>query len=84
MSTETAVSDSSSKGKVPPVQVEGQQLYIDCLSCRVTGTAVSLFISAYLLAQTYAQPAVYSPMHHRVMLAAAGGFAALGVVRALV
>lgn len=29
---------------------------LDCLSCRITGTAVCLGLSAYLTAQTYARP----------------------------
>lgn len=55
----------------------------DCLSCRVTGTAVCLCISAYLAAHEYARPAA-SPIQHRFTLVMAGGFAVLGVMRALV
>lgn len=55
----------------------------DCVSCRITGTVVCLGLSAYLTAQTYARPPS-SPAHRIFSLAFAGGFAALGVVRALV
>jgi hypothetical protein len=55
----------------------------DCLSCRVTGSVVCGALSAYLLAQHYARPSA-SPIHQRVTLAMAGGFAALGIARALV
>ena len=53
----------------------------DCLGCRVTGTVVCLGVSAYLTAHHYAAPSP-SPVHRAVMLAVAGGFAAMGVVRA--
>ncbi len=54
----------------------------DCWKCRVTGTAVCLGASAYLLAQNYAQPSA-SRVHRMFTLLFAGGFAALGVARAL-
>lgn len=55
----------------------------DCLSCRVTGTVVCLGLSAYLAAQNYARPSS-SPAHRAFTLAFAGGFAALGIARALI
>lgn len=55
----------------------------DCLSCRITGTAVCLGLSAYLTVQTYARPPT-SPAQRTFTLAFAGGFAALGIARALV
>jgi hypothetical protein len=55
----------------------------DCLSCRITGTVVCLGLSAYLTLQTYARPPT-SPAQRIFTLAFAGGFAALGVTRALV
>jgi hypothetical protein len=55
----------------------------DCLSCRVTGTIVCLALSASTAVQHYARPAA-SPITRALTLAAAGGFAALGVARALV
>jgi len=54
----------------------------DCLSCRVTGTVVSLALSAYLAVETYARPPS-SPLHRKFMLLFSGGFAALGIGRAL-
>jgi hypothetical protein len=55
----------------------------DCLSCRITGTVVCLGLSAYLTLHTYAKPPT-SPAQRIFTLAFAGGFAALGVARALV
>ena len=57
--------------------------YQDCISCRVTGTVVCLSLSAYLTLQTYARPPT-SPAHRIFSLAFAGGFAAIGIARALV
>ena len=57
----------------------------DCLACRLTGTVVCLGASAYLAAHHYGQPtASTGPAHRAVMLAAAGGFLALGIARALI
>jgi len=55
----------------------------DCLSCRITGTVVCLGLSAYLTLQTYARPPT-SPTQRIFSLAFAGGFAALGIARAIV
>lgn len=55
----------------------------DCLSCRVTGTAVCLCLSGYLFANEYARPSV-SPFQRRFTLVMAGGFAVLGAVRAVI
>jgi hypothetical protein len=55
----------------------------DCLSCRITGTVVCLGLSAYLTAQTYARPPT-SPTQRIFTFAFAGGFAALGIARAIV
>lgn len=65
----------------PEVQ-ERARAATDCTACRVTGTVVCLGLSAYLAAQAYARPPV-SPAHRAFTLAFAGGFAALGVARAL-
>jgi hypothetical protein len=57
----------------------------DCLACRLTGTLVCLGASAYLAAHHYGQaPASTGPAHRAVMLAAVGGFLALGIARALI
>ena len=57
----------------------------DCLACRLTGTVVCLGACAYLAAHHYGQaPASTGPAHRAVMLAAAGGFLALGIARALI
>lgn len=64
-------------------EAEGQaRAAPDCTACRVTGTGVCLGLSAYLTAQTYARPPA-STAHRIFTLAFAGGFAALGVARAL-
>jgi hypothetical protein len=57
----------------------------DCTSCRVLGTGVCLATSATLAAQLYRNvPAVHSPTHRAVLTAFTAGFAALGVVRAII
>lgn len=54
----------------------------DCLQCRVVGAGVCLAASAYLTAQHWAAPPS-GRVHRAVMLAAAGGFCALGILRAV-
>ncbi|KAL4859011.1 hypothetical protein ACK3TF_000802 [Chlorella vulgaris] len=54
----------------------------DCLQCRVIGTGVCVAASAYLAVHNYGQPPA-GPVHRAVMLAAAGGFLALGIARAI-
>jgi hypothetical protein len=54
----------------------------DCLSCKVTGTAVCLGLSGYLVAKQYAQP-VGSPSTKVLTLAVAGSLAAMGIARAI-
>lgn len=55
----------------------------DCLSCRVIGTVVPLAASGYLLAFKYSRKPPQG-LHSIFTLAFAGGFAALGVTRALI
>lgn len=59
-----------------------------CLTCRVIGTTVCLGLSAHLVhtasQQTSGHHAMGSPMSRAFILAFAGGFAALGVARALI
>lgn len=55
----------------------------DCMQCRVIGAGVCFAASAYLTASNYAVPPS-GRVHRAVMLAAAGGFAAMGLARALV
>ena len=55
----------------------------DCMSCRLIGTTVSLGASVYLLAFVYG-PKSPVGLHRNMTLAFAGGFAALGLARALV
>ena len=54
----------------------------DCMQCRVIGASVCLAASTYLTLQHYAQPPT-GRVHRAFMLAAAGGFCALGIARAL-
>lgn len=54
-----------------------------CLSCKIIGTTVSLGASGYLLQTVYSSKPPIG-FHRVLMLAFAGGFAALGVARALV
>lgn len=57
----------------------------DCVSCRVIGTGVCFGTSGTLAAQLYrGTPAVHGPAHRVVLLAFTAGFAALGVVRAVI
>jgi len=55
----------------------------DCMACRVSGTAVSLGCSAFLTRQLYKKPPPVGP-HRAAIIAFAGGFAALGLLRAAV
>ena len=77
-------------GSVEGVSVHGERhgsksdvTQQDCMSCRVTGTVVCLSLSAYLAIQNYARPSS-SPAHRAFTMAFAGGFAALGIARALI
>lgn len=63
-------------------QEGGARARTDCLSCRVTGTAVCWCLSAYLAAHEYAKPSA-SPMQRRLTMAMVAGFAVMGVARAL-
>ena len=54
----------------------------DCMKCRVIGASVCLAAGAYLTLQHWAQPPT-GRVHRAFMLAAAGGFCALGIARAL-
>jgi hypothetical protein len=57
----------------------------DCVSCRMIGTGVCFGTSGTLAAQLYrGTPAVHGPAHRVVLLAFTAGFAALGVVRAVI
>jgi hypothetical protein len=90
------MAEQGSSGSSPPAspaQQQQQQLPgsgpgpgpKDCLACRLTGTVVCLGASAYLAAHHYRQPPVSTgPAHRAAMLAAAGGFLALGIARALI
>lgn len=73
---------SSAGGPPTPSQQPPQQPQKDCLQCRVVGAGVCLAASAYLTAQHYASPPS-GRVHRAVMLAAAGGFCALGILRAV-
>lgn len=55
---------------------------IDCTSCRVIGTGVSLAASSYLLATAYAS-CPPKGLHRTMTLGFAAAFAALGVTRAI-
>mmetsp|Transcript_14032 Transcript_14032/g.36031 ORF Transcript_14032/g.36031 Transcript_14032/m.36031 type:complete len:83 (+) Transcript_14032:254-502(+) len=55
----------------------------DCLTCRTIGTLVPLSCTAYLLSGLAGIPRA-NRLHRACVLAAGGGFAALGVARALV
>lgn len=59
-----------------------------CLTCRVIGTTVCLGLSAYFVQASSKHSGMHpvgaSPMSRVFILACAGGFAALGVARALV
>lgn len=55
----------------------------DCMACRVSGTVVSLGCSAFLATQLYKRPAPVGA-HRAAIIAFAGGFAVLGVLRAAV
>jgi hypothetical protein len=80
-----AVERGSGVGVEPPASVqqpEHQQQQADCMQCRVVGSGVCLAASAYLVMHNFAQQPA-SRVHRAVMLAAAGGFLALGIARAL-
>ena len=74
------------RGEQPPEEQERQPaapaVPQDCMQCRVIGAGVCFAASAYLAASNYAVPPT-GRVHRAVMLAAAGGFAALGLARAL-
>jgi len=67
--------------------VHGSEKYQSCLSCRVIGTTVCLGVSAHLVYSSTQRrgvgPMAASPMSRAFILAFAGGFAALGVARAV-
>lgn len=71
----------SGAAPAPPPQ-QHPQAPQDCMQCRVVGAGVCFAASGYLTLKNYAQPAT-GRVHRAVMLAAAGGFAALGLARAL-
>lgn len=66
-----------------PQQQQQQAGPQDCMQCRVIGSGVCLAASAYLAMNNYAQQPA-GQVHRAVMLAAAGGFLALGIARALI
>jgi|APGre2960657444_1045066.scaffolds.fasta_scaffold00929_4 hypothetical protein len=56
----------------------------DCLSCRVVGSGVCAATSATLALQLYrGVPPVSTPAHRAALVLFSAGFAAMGVVRAL-
>jgi hypothetical protein len=59
-----------------------------CQSCRMIGTTVCLGVSGHLVYTSCSQrgvgPVAARPLYRVFVLACAGGFAALGVARALV
>ena len=68
--------------------VDGSEKSQSCLTCRMIGTTVCLGVSAHLVYSSTKQrgvgPMAASPMSRAFVLAFAGGFAALGVARAVV
>lgn len=73
---------AASRGAGHPAEL-GAAPPSDCLQCRVIGTGVCLSASAYLAAQLARVPAPVGA--HRVgVVVFAVGFAALGVMRALI
>lgn len=74
---------SGSNATQPAAQQEQQaEQRQDCMQCRIIGASVCLAASTYLTLQHYAQPPS-GKVHRAFMLAAAGGFCALGIARAL-
>ena len=68
--------------EVSETKTRNQSSPVDCLSCRVIGTTVSFGASAFLIFHLNgAKPPV--GLHRAMMIAFAGGFAALGVARAI-
>ena len=54
----------------------------DCISCRVAGAAVCFSLSGYLTISAWVRPHS-SLLHKRITLLAAGGFAAMGLIRSI-
>ena len=65
-----------------PQQQQAAEERQDCMQCRIIGASVCLAASTYLTLQHYAQPPT-GRVHRAFKLAAAGGFCALGIARAL-
>lgn len=81
--------DQSNDEQQAPVRHESdaskvnERAPMDCMSCRVTGVVVCVACSAFPGAQVLTLPAP-KPPHKAALLTFAAGFAAMGIVRAVI